>query len=382
MSCDNLTIEADEDPERINSFDFLRTVGMLMVFCGHVWAILPFDLPDFGGRAVDLFFLLSGFLYTYNYYNKELKTTQRACVKFAYSHIKKYYCLHLITGALMLFQLYITGSINIKLDGGYGKGIITNYFLNLLLLQSWIPSTEYYFGFNGVAWFLSSLVFCYYLFPIMLSFIKRKKTTAELGIFWGGGVILLLAILQTWYSVGHLAESYYYCYIFPPYRAVWFFIGCIAGAIFLRNRDYLKSSIFGNDGTCIVAVLLYGLSVFFCNSSWNSAIYLIPTVFLIFIIACCSKNMEKLFSCRIIKWLSNFSFEFYLIHHVVVIYYAFIMGYIRSNFGGMWLTDVVIIFVFSIALSVLFSKTDKLVYGLLKGHRATLKLPFKKASKN
>lgn len=42
-------------PSHIEAFDFLRVIGMLMIFINHCWGILPFHIPDLGARGVELF---------------------------------------------------------------------------------------------------------------------------------------------------------------------------------------------------------------------------------------------------------------------------------------------------------------------------------------
>ena len=68
---------------RISTFDFLRIVGMVMIFFNHSWAYLPFSITDFGARGVELFLLLSGFLLTYNYYDKVQFSDVKSCARFA-----------------------------------------------------------------------------------------------------------------------------------------------------------------------------------------------------------------------------------------------------------------------------------------------------------
>lgn len=47
---------------------------------------------------------------------------------------------------------------------------------HLLLLQSYIPEKGFeFFNYNGVAWFLSSLMFCYALSPVVYKVILKIK---------------------------------------------------------------------------------------------------------------------------------------------------------------------------------------------------------------
>ena len=41
--------------QHIYEFDLLRVIGMLMIFTNHVLWYIPYKLPDFGARGVELF---------------------------------------------------------------------------------------------------------------------------------------------------------------------------------------------------------------------------------------------------------------------------------------------------------------------------------------
>ena len=68
MQNDSVTMPMVENhgKEKLKTLAAIRTLGMLLIFIQHNWGFLPFKVPDFGGRGVDLFFLLSGFLMMYN----------------------------------------------------------------------------------------------------------------------------------------------------------------------------------------------------------------------------------------------------------------------------------------------------------------------------
>lgn len=52
--------------------------------------------------------------------------------------------------------------------------------LNLLLLQSWVPLSDYYMSYNAVSWFLSDELFFYLMFPFVLPVLLNSYTYSQL----------------------------------------------------------------------------------------------------------------------------------------------------------------------------------------------------------
>ena len=106
---------------------------------------------DAGGDCgVAFFLMLSGFVLSLRYGGK-LREGSFHYGRFLKRRFLKLYPLHLLC---LVFFLAVARP---RLD--------LSVLLNALLLQSWVPRPDYYFSCNSVSWFLSSLFFCYLLFP-------------------------------------------------------------------------------------------------------------------------------------------------------------------------------------------------------------------------
>lgn len=75
--------------------------------------------------------------------------------------LKKLYPLHL----LLTIACFIYFGIN--------RNRVIQLVINTFLIQSWIPADGAYFSLNGVSWYLSSSVFCYFMFPYLSRLIKK-----------------------------------------------------------------------------------------------------------------------------------------------------------------------------------------------------------------
>ena len=129
----------------------LRFVFVMMIFMSH-FAYRGFTPFDAGGDCgVAFFFLLSGFTMSMGY-GRSIADGSFRFSRYLKRRLLKVYPLHLL--CLFLFLALFRPTLDGTLP------------INALLLQSWIPDSAYYFSYNGVSWFLSSLLFSYLLFPI------------------------------------------------------------------------------------------------------------------------------------------------------------------------------------------------------------------------
>jgi len=115
----------------------------------------------------ELLFILSGFLIGYNKIDKEIKCSFKTGFDFFIAKMIIFYPIHVIITfirCLLEYKTFIYPATLLKL------------ILSLLLLTPWSPHEETFFCFNGPSWFLSALLFCYFISPLFLRLIKIKKS--------------------------------------------------------------------------------------------------------------------------------------------------------------------------------------------------------------
>lgn len=150
----------------IDTLTSLRFLAVFFIFLSHLSYFTEyeklktiFDNYFYEGYfGVTFFFVLSGFVLCYNYYNKFNSISVNTIISFTKKRLAHIYPVHIITLLISLPLLY--------------KDIIMNplnnmvkVVINVLLLQSFIPKQSIYFSFNAVSWNLSSLLLFYALFP-------------------------------------------------------------------------------------------------------------------------------------------------------------------------------------------------------------------------
>jgi peptidoglycan/LPS O-acetylase OafA/YrhL len=170
----------------LDSLTGLRFIAAFMVVLLHFGnppaPHLVHNIISQGFVAVSLFFILSGFILTYNYIDTEgrLKTGKREFMLARFSRIYPAYLLGFVIYAP--FALKEIAAID-----AHSPWVNTTYFAvaALGLVQSWSTSTALVW--NSPAWSLSAEAFFYLLFPFVAPLIVRLN-----------GRSLLLAGLLFW----------------------------------------------------------------------------------------------------------------------------------------------------------------------------------------
>ncbi len=152
-------------PQRLSRLDGLRGLAACFVafpyhgrimfdpsqFAGSRYGPILAWAQEWGWTFVDLFFVLSGYVFAHVYLERWVLNTRRDLADFAVARIARLYPLHLVM--LLLVALFTFG----RPDNGP-----LNFAANLVMLQAFIrPFAE---SFNGPSWSLSVEAFCYVLF--------------------------------------------------------------------------------------------------------------------------------------------------------------------------------------------------------------------------
>lgn len=137
-----------------------------------------------GYLAVDLFFLLSGFVMWLNYGHRIAAGGKREIARFWWRRFARVWPLHAAILALLLpFALLL------RITGRDGSGYpLAELPLHLLLIQNWGLTTD--LSWNHPAWSISTEAAVYLLFPVMVLGLARKRLAPA-------ACLALLAVLAT-----------------------------------------------------------------------------------------------------------------------------------------------------------------------------------------
>lgn len=290
----------------------------------HIW-------ESFAGKfvlsqGVTFFFVLSGFILTYAHPNLSGFSSS---MKFIWARIARVWPAH---AATMLVFYILWAHV---LENNYSPTPEQTY-LNLFLLQSWSQLPYTFFGFNGVAWSLSTEMFFYAMFPILL--INIDKTWPHLLIISASlaGFSMLMAhhYNLTSFTGANIPNTASWVYIWPPSRLLEFVLGMVAGKAFLNYGDKFgrmdRQTAIGAAGIFVmlfgaVAVPAAGRLITTITSfdlalvSWLLVSGAAPFFAAgLFLIASTNGKISDALSWRPLILLGEISFSIYLVHQIII----------------------------------------------------------------
>lgn len=294
--------------KRIDSFQILRGVAILLIFLSHCNDLISIDgknrLMYFGGCGVSIFVALSGFLEAYKYSG----VNPPSGMEIYRAKWHKFGWLHLST-------LIIAIPLSLSLLRKNLIQWIGTLLLNGILIQSWIPKPSIYFSFNSVSWYLCLVLLFAFLTPVAIKIWKALdvKRTVILSF-----VILILELLLC-LIVQRKSYAHWVVYVFPVTRFFDFLIGGgyykIAKALQKRNQNNKRLLIFN---VLIMAVI--GIASAFCmNEYFSTMVWTLPSsvlVALTFII----DDEPASYVTRFLHFIGDISFEFFMIHQLILRY--------------------------------------------------------------
>lgn len=300
---------------------FLRFFAFLNVFALHIgdWCFINYPTWNGALSAVTFFFMLSGMLTGYSAYGKKVNLNFNSIGRDMWKKIRKMYPLYFLT------TMFIAICIGVPTELAHRSETLLNTLVqlakNLLLVQSWFP--EGYFSFNGVGWYLSTLVFLYSLnlpMTVILNRIGKKKRSNEAFTC----LILVLVLLTVGYSyITYTDQAHFLQYIFPPARIGQYLIAMIVGYIIRSIKEKanykLKKSLMFSIFE-IVALLLWTVTLQLPSETWCSRLvfWILPNTFLIGIFLFGKGILSEIFSKKPLVLLGDISFECYLTHQIII----------------------------------------------------------------
>ncbi len=220
------------------------------------------------------------------------------------------------------------------------------WFLKVLssisLTQSWIPTWTVFGSFNGVAWFLSALMFVYFAFPAIMRRIRKMKDTQVIVLML---LIYTVMILVT-FSVRNLViigtypdNCYWTSYTCPLLRLGDFTTGICIGRLFQNERNNAKSPLIYTVGE-ILAFGLVGLSVYFYSEgntflgqNWfrYTDLWLPSSLIMVWVFASNMGIISKMLTNRLLVWIGDLSSITFLTHWLIIFYFGYVYNHTLYN---------------------------------------------------
>ncbi len=204
--------------------------------------------------AVSLFFFVSGFVLSYSYIDRAFDRLTTST--FIVNRLARVYPLY-VAGLLAWVPIYVL-RFTIGQDEPVWMAVRT-FFVNLFLLQSWVPARGWYMNIPG--WTVSTFAFFWITLPFFLPWLRRLRgrwLLAAFGFFW----LLSQALVwwfETYYGLG--GERIHVLYKHPLVRWPEFLMGVALGVWFARGLGHIRiwhvRSVFPAAGALAVAAFLF-----------------------------------------------------------------------------------------------------------------------------
>ena len=318
------------DKKLISSLQGLRAVAFLSVVLSHCGA------PWLGPWAISVFVALSGFLMTCNYYDRPRTAPGlRSAMVFSFQKIRKLYPLHLIMMAAAL--LFVLKGL---LAQPSARGVLScaaQLVISIFLLQTWIPSSRFWFCLNGVAWYLSVQAFLYAIFPWLLAVLKKADARRLRCIAAAIFCAQCLFSLVIWKAGLSGNAVFYLTYLCPLFRAGDFAISCCMGCLYRSRKE--ERTPYGACSLLELAAVLFSGGCFFIAAGQvgvlgatafrYNVLFTPSAVLLVWLLAIGKGMISRLLSAKPFLWLAGLSPYGFLTHQVLIRY----MDLAANKFG-------------------------------------------------
>ena len=328
----------------INSLIGIKVMAMLLLFWWH--SSIPRPTVDIGARTCEILFVVSGFLVGYNYFYRNVPATWNESVRYAAGKIIKFWPLHFVTTIFVM----LTNPPPV-----FAVGDCYIVFLNLSLLQAWSNNVDIFFSYNGVSWFLSALIFCYFMSPFLRKLARDVKVSGVLFVI----VFFLRFCIDYVFDINPEIINFE-IHVSPVIRCMEFFMGMLLVPLFIQINTWLEEK-----RTFLVFTFIEIMSCAVISSlaiiykEWYRSVFVLLFCIFILIFSFDKGAVSMLLGFRPFKWFSSIQFEFYILHVALIMglsgLYSDIMPDWRIMNAVMFLTILFTALIYNRFLAALFT---------------------------
>lgn len=318
--------EARGAPLEVRALTGVRGAGALLVVIYHYGMIRLDHVHDVwsvphGYLAVDLFFILSGYVIAQGYKDAFLSHPLRSHAVFLVRRLARLYPAYAVIGLLFFLRL----AFHLHGDETLERLHFRDYVGNVLMMTGWGLSI---YPLNGVAWAASSQLGAYILFPLLLKPVMR----------WGvlSWAVSVLAAAVGVYIVARSGTGYNgpldvvdVRSPLPMVRAVTGFTFGLAVARYAGRLDRLGRPIL--DALLVGALAAIVAAAVLTRSDFPLYALLIGLVALL---SRGTPLAERLFGNKVLWALGTVSYSFYLVHQLFLQPAALLARYFGASEGA------------------------------------------------
>lgn len=340
---------------------FIKFIAMIIIIKWHIISWKERRI-DYGARMCEILFIASGFLVGYNNYNRNMICDYESSFKYSYKRLRTFYPL--------LFLNTIYGYI-ITERKKYNLKEITLLFSILLLIKSWSRHSQLATFYNGHSWFLSSLLFSYFLVPLLLQGLKNIKISITIFIIISFIRTLLEELIK--YNSFNMFDADFHRG--PIIRLLEFYMGMLLIPLFNKSKLYLDK--YSNTGSFkiiftfieIVNVIIIYFIMLKYNNVLDRCYFVMIFCIFIFISGYEYGFISDLLNNKILEIIISCQMEMYILQRTVniTIYKLINMKKFESLFNNeiLFLIKLFIIFICGYLYKILLKEKLSLLFDKL-----------------
>jgi peptidoglycan/LPS O-acetylase OafA/YrhL len=308
---------------RLHTLDSMRFIASFAIVLYHYVPYIDGKNGDFGWSFrnfyvfVDLFFIISGVVISYNYAGKINSVANFG--EFIKRRLARLYPLHLVT---LLFY----AAIGIAVSYGYGHVVMTRKYNfdellpNLFLTHAWGFSSQT--AFNSPSWSVSAEMFAYLSFPILYRLISHSIVSTVLTITI---LFLMCVTLSELYFGRHLTQ------LSVPFSILRALPSFAVGVALFCHREHLPKM---STPTLLSLLMLTGVgSIAAMIFGFND--YLILLILILFVSAAFIADRDRVkspFSAQLLSSMSYLTYSMYMLHGVIAtVFLAYVFPKLLGN---------------------------------------------------
>ena len=321
--------ESDVRTGEIRALSGLRIVAAVWVVLFHFRPLLEQAVPGFrsalapvldcGAQGVDLFFILSGFVLTWNYLDRMGESwSWRSTLHFLWLRLSRVWPVYLVT--MHLAALWIIFTLNVGHVPSEAAQTLTaaNYVRQFLLVQLWFA--PYFDGtsWDGPAWSISAEWLAYLLFGALVLVIFRIASATR-----ARGLICLAIAASLPPVVLLMATGLFYTpWSWLPRIVMQFTAGALVCAAVRKLRPSERAQQGAGVASLLIASAVVGI-LYWLDANPIPTIYdsagLVDVLFvpLVLTLAIGAGTLPALLSIRPMVYLGHISFSLYMVHELV-----------------------------------------------------------------
>lgn len=313
----------------IKALTGLRIIAAVWVVLFHFRPLLRLASPAFadamapvldrGAQGVDLFFILSGFVLTWNYLERMGESfSPRATVHFLWLRLARVWPIYLVTLHLALLWVIFTLHVGHVPTEDLSRLTAISYVRQVLLVQLWFEPFFDGSSWDGPAWSISAEWLAYLLFGVLILVVYRMmrvtsaRSLAVLAV--GASLPPLLLLLAT--------GQFYTPWSWLPRIVMQFTAGALACAAVRKTMPSQRSRRAAGYGSALLIAAMVGVLYYF-DAHPISGIYdssgLVDVLFvpLVMALAIGTGSLPALLSTRLMVYGGQISFALYMVHELV-----------------------------------------------------------------